>query len=142
MSSRLMTGDKESPIHEKVIHNGYPLSVWLLTVLFGDLFTVLFFLIRDGGMVSELISASLLILIFGVVLSIPALLVFIGLFYLLKNRIKNMFVLKAILAIFTILSIILTSQIIAGKIIVGLSVIYSIAHLLSALIVNVKKEPI
>lgn len=137
-----MTGDKESPIHEKVIHNGYPLSVWLLTVLFGDLFTVLFFLIRDGGMVSELISASLLILIFGVVLSIPALLVFIGLFYLLKNRIKNMFVLKAILAIFTILSIILTSQIIAGKIIVGLSVIYSIAHLLSALIVNVKKEPI
>jgi len=137
-----MDEDRENPSFEKVVHKGYPFSVWMLTILFGDLFMILFFLIRDGAVLSELIPGGLLILIFSIVLSIPALLVFIGLFYLLKKWIVNMMILKLVLSLYAILSVILMSQLVLGEVLVGFTTIYSMANIISTIVVKIKKVPI
>ncbi len=119
----------------------YPIKHWLLTLLISPLILFLYsFLFLGGDSFSDFLGLYFVFILFGIVISLPALICYYFTFYLLKTKINSALQLKTILNVIAITGIFITFLIMEGSSIFDFILCYSIAVIICSGFSKIKKK--
>jgi hypothetical protein len=110
----------------------YPLKHWATTLSIGPLLAIIYDSISNSGLITGGIQIYFLFVIYGVVFSLPVLLLYTLMFNWITKTNKSDIVIKTFLNVFTIGGVFLTFSLIGGSISMMASIAYSVAVLLAS----------
>ena len=116
----------------------FPFYHWFTTLLLGPFLIALY-----EGIVSlspDIVELYVIILLFSISLSLPVLLCYCFVFFLLNSYKVHVPIAKTILLAFVVIGIIITFQIIRGSFAFEFGVAYAIASIITGLILKLKKN--
>ena len=121
-----------------MMNPSFPFYHWFATLLLGPLLLALYeYSVSPPG---DTVDMYVITLIFSILLSLPALGCYCVVFYLLNSYKIQIPIAKIILLIFVVIGIIITFQIIDGSLVFEFGVAYSIASIITGLILKLKKN--
>ena len=116
----------------------YTIKLWLLTIFLGPFIGGAYEILNNtSGQVVGLLEVFPITLLFSFVLSIPTLIVVVVAAKLIKNSEISLRLKKLIILVLTILGIVVTLLLLGGSLIPTLMFSYSVAALLSTLILEI-----
>jgi Sec-independent protein secretion pathway component TatC len=125
-----------------IFTNSYPYKHWLTSIAVGPLIYMTYeSFVTENSTFNDFIGTYILFLTFGLLLSLPVLILYLLLFSLLIKTIRSTLIIKTILNITTIVGIAFTIKLIGGTLMTSsLVAFYSIALIISSFIYKIKKQ--
>ena len=125
-----------------IFTNSYPYKHWLTSIAVGPLIYMTYeSFVTENSTFNDFIGTYMLFLTFGLLLSLPVLILYLLLFSLLIKTIGSTLIIKTILNITTIVGIAFTIKLIGGTLMTSsLVAFYSIALVISSFFYKLKKQ--
>jgi hypothetical protein len=119
----------------------YPTKHWLLTLIIEPVvLTIYGYLFLGSKDIIADLSIQVIILIVSLILSLPAFGIYYAIFYLLKGKITDHFLLKVALNLVVIACILITFQVLGGKLMNIMTFSYSLSAIVSSIFLKIQKE--
>ena len=117
----------------------YVIKQWLVTLIIGRLFILLYASSTSSkSQLTDTLSLYLIFFIFSLVFSIPTYLIYFLVFYFLVKKTTSIILIKIILDVIAIIGIFVTTVVIGGSMLVLNGLSYSLAIIISTLILKMK----
>lgn len=117
----------------------YPIKHWLLTLVIGPVVVALYeVLFSYSNSILSFLESYPLFIIFGIFFSLPVLIVYYFLFYLLISKPLSTLTIKSILNLVTIIGIVVTFILLGGSVAPDYSISYSIAVVICSWLAKIK----
>lgn len=125
-----------------IFTNSYPYKHWLTSIAVGPLIYMTYeSFVTENSTFNDFIGTYMLFLTFGLLLSLPVLILYLLLFSLLIKTIGSTLIIKTILNITTVVGIAFTIKLIGGTLMTSsLVAFYSIALVISSFFYKLKKQ--
>ncbi|WP_107038704.1 hypothetical protein [Brumimicrobium mesophilum] len=124
---------------EKNISKNYPFNAWSLTVCTGPLLWLIYHILFNEGFGWVDFQYLPVFIFFGVLFSLPWLVLYVLLFKFLTKKIMSSYLTKGILSIAGVLGILITFKLINGALANEFTMFYCSSFLISTWIVNFTK---
>ena len=134
--------EQKKQLMKTIFTNSYPYKHWLTSIAVGPLIYMTYeSFVTENSTFNDFIGTYILFLTFGLLLSLPVLILYLLLFSLLIKTIRSTLIIKTILNITTIVGIAFTIKLIGGTLMTSsLVAFYSIALIISSFIYKIKKQ--
>lgn len=137
-----MAGRQESQRQTEEMNLEYPIKHWLTSLTLGPLIMIIYDMVDNSKLMNDAGGIFFLFLVFGLLFSLPLLVLYALTYNFLTKNIKSNLMIKVILNLLGVLGIVITFSLIKGSMTVMASVFYSIGLIIASLFYNIRTKEI